>query len=136
MDGVMAAISMDLRVRIFDALESGDTTSEVSERFSISSAFVRRLKQRHRETGSLAPSDARRGPKPRLAPHADRIQKLVAEHPDLTAAEIRDCLGLKVSNVTVWRTLRQLGLTFKKNPLLPTSGPAKTSRRHERNGLS
>src|SRR5688500_11749179 len=110
----MATLSTDLRARIFEAREAGETTAEVSERFAVSPAFVRRLMQRHRATGSLAPSAAPRGPKPRLAARADELRRLVAEHPDLTPAELRDRLGSAVAPVTVWRMLRRLGLTFKK----------------------
>jgi transposase len=125
----MAAISMDLRVRIFEARQSGDPTSEVAERFAVSPAFVRRLMQRHRDTGSLAPSAARRGRPPVLAGHADRLRQLNADHPDLTPAEIRDRLGVGVAPLTVWRMLRRLGLTFKKSPSGPPSRTARTSAR-------
>ena len=111
----MRAISMDLRVRIFEARESGESTAEVAERFSVSPAFVRRLIQRHRETGSLAPSSAPRGSPPRLLPDFERLREFHAQHADLSPAEIRDQLGLKVSPLTVWRALRRLGLTFKKS---------------------
>jgi transposase len=123
----MAAISMDLRVRIFDARQSGDPTSEVAERFAVSPAFVRRLMQRYRDTGSLAPSTGRRGPHPALADHTDRLRQLNAERPDLTPAEIRDRLGVSVAPLTVWRMLRRLGLTFKKSPSGRPSGTARTS---------
>src|SRR5215470_1852801 len=103
----MATISMDLRVRIFEAREAGETTAEVAERFAVSPAFVRRLMQRHRATGSLAPSVCPRGPKPRLATRADELRLLVAECPDLTPAQFRDRLGAKVSALTVWRMLRR-----------------------------
>jgi transposase len=125
----MATISMDLRVRVFEAREAGETTAEVAERFAVSPAFVRRLMQRHRQTGSLAPSGAPRGPKPRLATRADELRQLVAEHPDLTPAELRDRLGLAVAEVTVWRMLRRLGLTFKKSRSGPPSRTARTSGR-------
>jgi transposase len=125
----MAAISTDLRVRIFEARQSGETTAAVAERFAVSPAFVRRLVQRHRESGSLAPSSARRGPKPRLAPEAERLRELNARHPDLTPAEIRDRLGLTASALTVWRMLRRLGLTFKKNPSGPPNRAGRMSRR-------
>jgi len=111
----MAVISMDLRVRIFEARRAGETTAEVADRFAVSPAFVRRLMQRHRQIGSLAPSSARRGPKPRLAGHADQIRELVHRQPDLTPAEVRERLGLAVRPLTVWRMLRRLGLTFKKS---------------------
>jgi transposase len=110
----MTPISMDLRVRIFEARQAGEATAEVAERFAVSAAFVRRLMQRHRQTGSLAPSSAPRGPQPRLAAYADRLRELNAQQPDLTPAEIRQRLGLKASLLTVWRMLRRLGLTFKK----------------------
>lgn len=124
----MAAISMDLRVRIYDARQAGETTAEVAERFAVSPAFVRRLMQRHRETGSLAPSSAPRGRKPQLSGHTDQLRQLQAEHPDLTASEIRDRLGLTVAAVTVWRMLRRLGLTFKKSHYERPSSSARTSK--------
>jgi transposase len=123
----MPTISMDLRTRIFQARQEGETTCEVAERFAVSPAFVRRLIQRHRETGTLDPKSGPRGAKPRLAPHAERLRELVAERPDLTPAELRDRLGVAVTPLTVWRMLRRLGLTFKKNPSAPPSRRVPTS---------
>jgi transposase len=130
----MATISTDLRVRIFEAREAGETTAEVAERFAVSPAFVRRLMQRHRTTGSLAPSTNPRGPQPRLAARADELRRLAAEHPDLTPAEFRDRLGAKVSALTVWRMLRRLGLTFKKSRSAPPSRTDRTSKRRAAGG--
>lgn len=130
----MAAISHDLRVRIFEARQAGETTSEVAERFDVSPAFVRRLLQRHRETGSLAPPGGRRGPQPRLADHAERIRQFVVEHPDLTAGEVRERLNLPVSVLTVWRMLRRLGFTFKKSRSKPPSKTDRMSRKPGKTG--
>src|SRR6186997_1509050 len=105
------ALSMDLRVRIFEARQAGETTAEVAERFEVSPAFVRRLMQRHRESGSLAPKTGPRGPKPQLAPHHDRIRQCVAENPGITANEVRERLRLPVSVNTVWRAIVAIGLT-------------------------
>jgi putative transposase len=127
-------ISLDLRVRIFEARADGESTAEVAERFAVSPAFVRRLLQRHRATGSLAPSSNPRGPQPRLAARADELRRLAAENPDLTPAEFRARLGAKVSELTVWRMLRRLGLTFKKSPSAPPSRTARTSRRRDGGG--
>lgn len=130
------AISMDLRVRIFQARQAGETAIELAERFEVSTAFIRRLMQRHRQTGSLAPSDAPRGPKPKLAPHADQLRRLNAQQPDLTPAEIRQRLGLRVSLLTIWRMLRRLGLTFKKSPSMPANATARTSKKPAGTGRS
>jgi len=120
-------ISLDLRTRVLAARRAGGTTAQVAARFAVSPAFVRRLVQRHRETGSLRPSAAPRGPEPRLLARADQLRRLAAEHPDLTADEFRARLRVRVSAVTVWRMLRRLGLTFKKRRSGPPSGTARTS---------
>ena len=111
----MAAISMDLRVRICDARAAGETTAEVADRFAVSPAFVRRLMQRYRATGSLAPKAGRRGPKPALAGDLDRIRAHNAANPDHTPAEVLAHLRLTVSVPTVRRAFAALGLTFKKS---------------------
>ena len=64
----MRPFSDDLRQRIHEACEAGETTAEVAERFGVSTAFVRRLQQRFRETGSLAPLSGGRGPPPGSPP--------------------------------------------------------------------
>ena len=115
----MAAYSMDLRIRIYQARQSGETTAEAAERFEVSPAFVRRLMQRHRATGSLAPKSGPRGPKPKLAGDYDRIRKYNTEHPDHTPAEVAVALKHGVSAITVWRAFVALGLTFKKNDSRP-----------------
>ena len=129
----MTPISLDLRQRIFDARQAGETTAEVAERFAVSPAFVRRLLQRHRETGTLQPRTGPRGPRPRLEEHADRIRQLVRQRPDLHPAEIRDQLGLEVAAITVWRALLRLGLTFKKSR---SARPNKTVRMSPPRGSS
>jgi transposase len=111
----MRAYSMDLRVRVLAACDAGDTTAEVAEAFAVSEAWVRRLKQRRRQTGEVGPRTPAR-PGPALAPHADRLLALVRQSPGLTAAEYRDRLGVGVSVLTAWRMLRRLGLTHKKSP--------------------
>lgn len=125
---------MDLRARIFEAHQAGESTAEVAERFAVSPAFVRRLMQRHRQTGSWVPSSAPRAPQPRLSAHAERLRQLNAEQPDLTPAEVRQRLGLTTSVLTVWRMLRRLGLTFKKSPCTPASATAPMSNRRAPTG--
>jgi len=63
----MRALSNDLRLRIYEACQDGESTAEVAQRFAVSTAFVRRLKQRFRETGSIAPKPGGRGPAPRCS---------------------------------------------------------------------
>lgn len=110
----MKPYSEDLRVRVVEARLSGETTAEVAERFGVCGAFVRRLLQRFRETGSLDPLPYPGRPGRRLDGRDDELREAVREHPDATPAELRDLLKLPVSAVTVWRAMRRLGLTRKK----------------------
>jgi transposase len=121
----MRAYSVDLRERVLRACDGGAGTRAVAARYAVSEAWVRRLKQRRRETGSVGPRTATPGPKPVLGPHAGRLRELVRQAPDLSAAEYRDRLGVPVAAVTVWRALRRLGLTHKKSP---SGRPSRTGR--------
>ena len=121
----MRPYSTDLRERVLRDGDAGAGTRAVAAKYSVSEAWVRRLKQRRREGGSVAPRTATPGPRPVLAPHAGRLRELVRAAPDLSAAEYRDRLGVRVAAVTVWRALRRLGLTHKKSP---SGRPSRTGR--------
>jgi transposase len=125
----MTPYSIDLRERVLTDCDGGMGTKAVAEKFSVSPSWVRKLKQQRRETGSIAPRTATPGPPPALAPHADRLRELVRAAPDLSAAEYRDRLGVRVAAVTVWRALRRLGLSHKKSPAGGRAGPARRGRR-------
>ena len=110
----MQPYSMDLRTRVLADCDAGMCTAAVAKKYSVSTAWVRRLIQRRRQTGEIQPRRGRPGPRPKLTPHEDRLCDLAHAEPDLSAAEYRDRLSLACSVLTVWRALRRLGLTFKK----------------------
>src|SRR5262245_37045379 len=131
----MKAYSMDPRQRVLAACDDSMSTAEVAEAFSVSPAWVRRLKQRRRETGETGPRrPARSGPPRALEGQDQRIRQVVRDNPGLTAEEYRDRLGLRVAVVTVWRALRRLGLTFKKSHSAPANRIGPTSPPSVRNG--
>ncbi|WP_020467986.1 helix-turn-helix domain-containing protein [Zavarzinella formosa] len=101
----MRAYSSDLRIRIDEARQSGETTAEVAERFGVCTAFVRQLCQQFRETGSLAQRPFGRGSARKLAGHKEALRRGVLEHPDATPDEPRERLRLPASRVMVWRTM-------------------------------
>ena len=122
----MRTYSMDLRLRVLAACDEGLDTADVADQFAVSPAWVRRVKQRRRETGETGPRmQSRRGPRPVLESHADELRRVVADEPDLTPAELGHRLGVAVSPLTVWRMLRRLGLTFKKSR---SGRPSRTGR--------
>ena len=50
-----------------------------------------------------------------LEPHLHTLAALIAAQPDRTLAELKDALATPASVPTVWRAVRALGLTVKKN---------------------
>jgi transposase len=107
---------MDLRVPILADCDAGMDTSAVADNYSVSSAWVRRLKQRRAAGLGIPPLPGRPGPQPNLAQDADaeRRRRLAAAEPDLNAQEYRDRLDLNCHPATIRHALRRLGLTFKK----------------------
>ena len=122
----MKAISMDLRQRIVDAYDQGDTTRQkVAERFGVSLAFVKKLLSRRKRFGTIAPFLDWVGRKRAISPESQHaLRKHLARHPGATLAELRDALGLACSLVTVFNTLRRMKLTYKKNASGSRTGPS------------
>lgn len=113
----MKAYSMDLRERVLADCDAGMKTSAVAAKYTVSSAWVRRLVQTRRCTGRIAPKQAESyGPKPswEAEGYAERLRQAVAARPDATLAELQRKLELTVTLSTLWRACRALGLTFKK----------------------
>ncbi len=117
---------MDLRVRILADCDAGMTTPAVAAKYTVSASWVRRLRQRRRETGETAPRPQRHGPRPIRQTHADALRQSVKDHPDDTLAEHRERLGLDVSLSTLWRAFDALGLSLKKKLLTPPSKIGRT----------
>lgn len=108
----MESYSIDLRKKVLAAYDRGKQTKEIAEMFGVSRAWARRVKQRRREHGELAP-------RPRIGKHhikvdRTRLAELVREQPDATLAELRDRLGIDCSLSAIWSALHKLGLSFKK----------------------
>ena len=110
----MKAYSMDLRVRVLADCDAGMTTPAVAEKYRVSPSWVRRLRQRRRQTGETAPRRQRHGPVPLHQTHGDALRQAVADEPDATMAELRAKLALGVALSTMWQALDRLGLSLKK----------------------
>jgi transposase len=126
--------SMDFRQRVIAACDRGMTTSVVARLFLVSPAWVRRLKQRRREDGSIAPRTARPGPARLLGPeHDPLIHTHFQSHPGTTLTQLGEALqahtGRTYAAMTLWRATRRLGYRFKKSRLSPPSRRVPTSRR-------
>jgi transposase len=85
----MKAYSIDLRERVLNDLDDGMSSSAVARKYSVSSAWVRRLKQRRDATGEVAPRPQRHGRLPVWVAQAEAIREAVRQAPDATLDEYR-----------------------------------------------
>jgi len=112
----MAAYSMDLRKRVAHACDSGMSPAAAAARFDVSLAWVYRLVQRRRETGSLEPRKQTKFRGRALSSDQEvRLVALITVRPDATLAELQRALPTRAALSTLWRTIDRLGLTVKKN---------------------
>lgn len=109
-----APYSMDLRKRVFKAWQASGDADDVAATFGVSRAWVHRLAQRERDTGSLAPRQQTKFRGRVLAGQEDRLKALVTAQPDATLAELREQLPARPALSTLWTELDRLGLTLKK----------------------
>jgi transposase len=122
----MKPYSMDLRQRVLQDCDAGLPTQQVASKYRVRTAWVRRLKQRRRQTGEVAPRSARPGPKPSWDGYADGLRQAIRQTPDATLEELRDRLGLTVALSTLWRAVKTLGLSVKKKSSTRPSRIART----------
>ena len=86
----MAAYSIDLRLRVLRDADAGLPSDELAEKYSVSRAWVDRLKQRRRETGEVAPRKQTRWRTLILQAQLAELPALIREQPDRTLAELQE----------------------------------------------
>jgi transposase len=107
---------MDLRKRVARAWDTGVDAATVAAKYDVSRAWVHRLIQRRRETGSLAPrKQATFRRRVLTAREEERLVFLITARPDATLTELREALPTAAALTTLWRTIVRLGFTLKKN---------------------
>lgn len=125
----MKTLSLDLRERIVAAYDAEEgSREEIGHRFRVSLGMVKKLLQQRRRTGDIGPRHFRSGRKPRLLEaYRERLQRLLAEKPDLTLEQMRSGLAITCSLPAIHYVLEKMGLTYKKrrsglvNKTVPTS---------------
>src|SRR5687768_9420443 len=122
------AYAMEFREAVARAYDECGSSIEVAEQFDCSESWVRRLIQRRRQTGSLAPLPMQLPDNKKLDDDdLERLRTLIRRTPDMTLAELAEALDNKVSVPTVWRATQALGLLLKKSPSMPPNRTVRTS---------
>ena len=122
--------SEDLRKRIVQAVEGGESRRSVARRFSVSASCVIKLMKRWRLTGSVAAGRMGGWKRHALAPHRELVEAALEERPDATLDELGETLarqGVAVGRSSVRRFLLACGITLKKSRSGPPSRIERTS---------
>lgn len=116
------AYSTDLRQRVIEAIDAKEGSQrQLAERFKVSLSFVRDLRRRNRETGTVEPKPRRGGTVPKLnASQLPIVEQLVKAQPDALLRELCERFAerttIRVSLSTMHRAVEQLSLSYKKKP--------------------
>jgi putative transposase len=111
-------LSNDLRKRIVRTVEGGLSRNATARKFEVSVSAVVKLMQQWTATGSCVPKQIGGYRKHLLATHVDEVNRLLAEKPDITLAEMRTQLAIAKINAgqsSISRFLNHLGYSYKKN---------------------
>jgi transposase len=132
------AYSQDLRDRVFAVSDDGSRVGEVAEVLHVSVAYVSKALTRRRTTGETTVRAQHGHQTPKLAAFYAAIRAHVGERRGITIEEVRAWLlathQVSASVGLVWRTLKLLGLAFKKSRCGRRSKIGPTSLRPVRNG--
>ncbi len=122
----MKAYSMDLRNRVLADCDAGMEARQVAVKYNVSESWIKRLRQRRRESGETAPRRPKTSP-PKWQLYADSIEQFVTDQPDATLAELKEHLEIPLSIPTLSQALIALRFTLKKS--LPRGGTGPAGRR-------
>ena len=125
----MKAIPVMMRERILKLYDQGKSTVEIAAFSGYCVAAVRRVRQHFKDRGTVEPQTHLCGRKTLLtAQRKTRLQKLVADQPDATLAELGARLDRPFGTSTVDLWLRRLGLSYKKNAARRRAAPTRRGR--------
>ena len=115
----MKTYPIELRQRVLAAIDAGGATREqIAETFQVSTAWMRRLLQRRRTEGTIAPRGHGGGRRPAFeGPLLEELDRVVQQTPDRTLESLQAYFSGRVncSIVAISNALRRLDYQFKKN---------------------
>ena len=120
-------LSNDLRIRMVNAVQNGESRHAVAERFDVAPSSAIKLMQAFEATGSHEPKRMGGYKTFKLAGHEALVPGWVEEVPDAALDELVARLAkakLKTSRTGLWRFLKQPGLSFKENSARRRARPA------------
>ena len=112
-----APLSNDLRKRIIEAKERGETVRKIAREKEVCESAVVRICRLYRDTGSYEPRPHSLGRKPRLTPEQlEAVKERIEGQPDISLLELIEEMQLPLCESALCRIVnKKLGLRRKKN---------------------
>ncbi len=107
--------SIDLRERVVAYVEQGGSKTAAVGLFQVSRRTIYYWLERKRKRGNLAPSKPKKYKTRKLDDR--KLIEQVEANPDATLSETAEQFA--VSSVAIWRALKRLKITRKKNTAVP-----------------
>ena len=115
----MKAYSQDLRERVIRQWQTGTRQAELAALFAVSTGSIKRWIRQYQTTGNVAPKVRQQWPRTIGPQNEDLLRAQVAQLSDATldqhVAAWAQTQGVRVSTSTMWRALKAIGWTIKKN---------------------
>lgn len=115
----MKAYSLDLRMRVVDFVEAGNSRHSAATHFGVSVSFVVKLMAAFLSTGSYAPKPEGGWRYSKLDPYRTFLERRVAEKADITMTELAGefaTMGVQIDQASLSRWYRRNGYRYKKKP--------------------
>ena len=114
----MRAYPNELRVRVINAIEAGESVEDVAKRFVVSKSWVYKILDRYKTTGKYEALKSPGAPRKLTKQDIKKLAALIKKYPDATLKELIEEGKFKITESGLHRILRRdLKMTFKKNAL-------------------
>jgi transposase len=127
----MKPLSLDLRQRILDTLQSGQTRTQVAERFCVSLSSVQRLKKQWTEQQNLEPKPIPGRQRAVQEDQAAELKEIIATQNDWTLESLAQAwqqhTGKAISTSALHRNLHWLDYSYKKRVASPPSATLRSA---------
>lgn len=128
-----APYSQDLRQKVIEAVENGQSQSKVSRNFGINRNTIGEWLKRRKERGSYAAEQGYQKGHNRKIQDLEKFRKLVEANPGKTQGQIAQLWGEGVTQQNVSNAMKKLGMTRKKKRMGIVSEMNRSERNLERN---
>lgn len=111
-----SAYSYDLRKRVINSVDAGQSIIKISKIYQVGRATIYRWINKRKQEGDIRPKTHWQKGHGHKISDLEAFKKFVEENPKRTLAEMAEAWG-GVKRMTIYRALKKLGFTHKKNQL-------------------